>query len=137
MGQRVLHRPKILTLLHLWWTRRPALQYDWCRVWGGPWNPKLMPAYAAWPMLREILKDRSSHSFAALAGWSYIPDPADKYIHAANQGASRLRRRPTWEKPDPLTTATTPAARRVHAHDESLRDKLRIRLGIRPGNEGD
>ncbi|WP_204314903.1 hypothetical protein, partial [Bifidobacterium aerophilum] len=70
MGRRVQDRPKILTLLHLWYTARPALQYDWIACWGGPWDPRTMPARAAWPMLREILMDRSSHSFAALAGWA-------------------------------------------------------------------
>ncbi|WP_163233117.1 hypothetical protein, partial [Bifidobacterium aerophilum] len=65
---------------------------------------------------------------AALAGWAYIPDPADKYIHAVNQGASRLHRKPDWERKTPQRG--TPAPR---AHDERLRGRLRMRLGIDAG----
>ncbi|NEG90608.1 hypothetical protein [Bifidobacterium aerophilum] len=125
MGRSVPHRPKILTLLHLWYANRPALQYDWIACWGGPWDPRITPARAAWPMLREILMDRSSHSFAALAGWAYIPDPADKYIHAVNQGASKLRRRPDWQRRDIGRDSPHPRAK-----DERLRSRLKARLGI-------
>lgn len=130
MGGRVRHRPKILTLLHLWYTRRAALQYDWHAAWGRFWNPKTLPAYAAWPMLQEILMDHSSHSFAALAGWSHIPDTADRIIHALDAGPSRLRRKPTWERPGPFDT--TPSAHATRRRDDRLRDRLRERLGIHP-----
>ena len=80
MGQGGPYRPKSLILISLWIDHRAALQYDWHQAWGGPLDLKTLSLHEAWPMCREILKDRSSHSFAALAGWSFIPDPADKYI---------------------------------------------------------
>ncbi|TPF78349.1 hypothetical protein BW12_07085 [Bifidobacterium sp. UTCIF-3] len=86
-------------------------------------------------MFREILMDRSSRSFAALAGWSFIPDPADKYIHAASQ-TTRMRRRPAWEKPDPLTMPSAPGAHTAAVHDEALRDRLNARLGITSDQRG-
>ena len=132
MGVRVRHGPKILTLLHLWWTRRPSLQHDWRAAWGRFWDPATVPAYAAWPMLREILMDRSSHSFAALAGWAFIPDPADKWIHAVNQSQSRLRRKAPWEVADPWAPErpVRSGGAAARPHDERLRGRLRERLGI-------
>lgn len=82
-------------------------------------------------MCREILKDRSSHSFAALAGWNFIPDPADKYIHAANQGAAKHRKlTPAWERPDKLLGPEHAAARPAPKRDERLRGRLKARLGL-------
>lgn len=132
MGQHVGSGPKSLILLHLWQEHRAALQYDWMRAWGCPLDLTLMPLHAAWPMLREILRDRTSHSFAALAGWSFIPDPADKWIHAANQSQSRLRRKPPWEAADPWAPERTgrSAGAGARPHDERLRGRLKERLGI-------
>lgn len=130
MERSVQDRFKSLTLLHLWFSHRPALQYDWHARWGGPWDPSATPVYAAWPMLQQILMDHASHSWAALAGWSYVPDTADKTITAFNNGAGKLRRRPPWEKPDPLTSDGREHARAAKPADMPLRRKLRARLGL-------
>lgn len=131
MGQGGPYRPKSLILISLWIDHRAALQYDWHRAWGGPLDLKTLSLHEAWPMCREILKDRSSHSWAALAGWSFIPDPADKYIHAANQGTAKHRMlTPAWEKPDKLLGPEHAAARPAPKRDERLRGRLKARLGL-------
>ncbi|KAA8828319.1 hypothetical protein [Bifidobacterium tissieri] len=126
MGRGQPHRPKSLTLIHLWLEHRAALQYDWMRAWGQPLDLRAMPLYAAWPMLEQILMDHTSHSWAALAGWEWIPDPADKYIHAYNQGAGKVRTRPPWQATDIRPTI----GRTGKPRNERLRRKLKNRLGI-------
>ncbi|OXN01659.1 hypothetical protein [Bifidobacterium vansinderenii] len=126
MGAGLEGRPKSLIVLHLWLEHRAALQYDWIRAWGCPLDLKAMPLYAAWPMLWQILMDHSSHSYAALAGYAWIPDPADKYIHAYNQGMSKIRIRPPWQ----TTVTQTDPAKPKRPHDERLRRRLKDRLGI-------
>lgn len=124
------HRPKSLTLIILWDDHRAALQYDWLHAWHTPLDLTQTPLFEAWPMLKEILKNRSSHCWAALAGWSYIPDPADKLIHAINQSNVKNRRlTPQWEKPDPLTTPK-PRAKPTPKRNPKLRGRLMERLGI-------
>ncbi|RSX53030.1 hypothetical protein [Bifidobacterium samirii] len=134
MVPAVGRRPKILILLHLWAEHRPALQYDWHRAWGGPLDPGRTPAYTAWPMLKEILKDHSSHAWAALARYSYVPDTAELLVHAANQGQSGSRTTPAWLRPGPFDRPGSGPAR---PHDKALQDKLRRRLGIDTGPKED
>lgn len=52
-------------------------------------------------MTRVILADRSSHSFAALAGWTYAPTGAERALWDLNAG--RAKYRPWTDKArDPL-----------------------------------
>lgn len=46
-----------------------------------------------WQMVREILKNHRSHSYAALAGYSYIPTDADIILWAL---ADNKDKRPPW-----------------------------------------
>lgn len=131
MGELGRHQPKSLILIALWQDHRAALQYDWIRAWRQPLDLTRTSVHEAWPMLREILKDHSSHSYAALAGWSYVPDQTELLIHALNQGQAKHRRiTPEWEKPD---TILGPDSTRPHTkpkRDERLRSRLKQRLGI-------
>lgn len=124
------HRPKSLILILLWQEHRAALQYDWIHAWNKPLDLKTFPLYAAWPMCREILRHHDTNTYAALAGWSHIPDPADKYMHALNQSASKHHKaKAPWERADPLAGPNaTPD--RTPKRDERLRSKLKTRLGI-------
>lgn len=127
MGAGRQDRPKSLILITLWQDHRAALQYDWMQVWHQPLDPKTTPLNIAWPMCREILKDRRSHSFAALAGWAYVPDDTDKLVQSINQGQSKLNLTPDWAKPDTLLSEPTPPK---HQHDHRRRALLNRRLGL-------
>ena len=103
MGAGRQDRPKSLILITLWQDHRAALQYDWMQVWHQPLDPKTTPLNIAWPMCREILKNRRSHSFAALAGWAYVPDDTDKLVQSINRLGE------TGHAPLGADTAQTPA----------------------------
>ena len=62
------------------WTRGAEPNLDWG---------------TAWELTREILRDRESHSFAALAGWAYIPSGAER---AAWDLMSRGKYRPWTDR---------------------------------------
>ncbi|KFI92433.1 hypothetical protein BISA_0833 [Bifidobacterium saguini DSM 23967] len=47
----------------------------------------------AWRLTREILKDHRSHSYAALAGWSYIPSDGEIALWDRMELEGRLKRR--------------------------------------------
>ena len=120
-------RPKSLTLLDLWLNHHWALQHDWERAWHERLDLKRTPLYVAWPMLREILKERAtSHSYAALASMGWMPADADRTLWALSQSGSKTRTTPPWMRPDPLTAK--PVAR-TH-HDRRLRGMLADRLGL-------
>lgn len=126
-GSHAGPRPKSLTLLDLWLNHHWALQHDWMRAWHERLDLKRTPLYVAWPMLREILKDRStSHSFAALAGMGWMPSDSDRTLWALAQSGSKTHTTPPWMRPDPLTERATP---RPH-HDARLRGMLAERLGL-------
>lgn len=127
MGAGRQDRPKSLILITLWQDHRAALQYDWMQIWHQPLDPKTTPLNIAWPMCREILKNRRSHSFAALAGWAYVPDDTDKLVQSINQGQSKLNLTPDWAKPDTLLSEPTPPK---HRHDHRRRALLNRRLGL-------
>ena len=118
MGAGRQDRPKSLILITLWQDHRAALQYDWMQIWHQPLDPKTTPLHIAWPMCREILKDRRSHSFAALAG---------KLVQSINQGQSKRSLPPDWAKPDTLLSEPTPPK---HQHDHRRRALLNRRLGL-------
>lgn len=85
-------------------------------------------------LVDEILRDPYSHSNAALAGWSFVPDPADvlfrnwvdvtAQMHKKKNAAPvkpverpwEQGRRPVWRAPDPLR--------------DERRARLRSRLGL-------
>lgn len=123
MGRVGGHRPKSLTLIWLWNEHRAALQYDWMRAWHGILDLTRMPLYAAWPMLREILKDHTTHSFALLADWSWIPTDADMILYALSQTGKKQTTPPPWAD----TTADKPHAK---PRDQRLHTRLLERLGI-------
>lgn len=47
----------------------------------------------AWGLTREILRDRTSNSFAALAGWYYIPTGAEIALWDQMELEGRLKRK--------------------------------------------
>ena len=96
-------------------------------AWHERLDLKRTPLYVAWPMLREILKERAtSHSYAALASMGWMPADADRTLWALSQSGSTTRTTPPWMRPDPLTAKPTT---RPH-HDTRLRGMLADRLGL-------
>lgn len=127
MGAGRQDRPKSLILITLWQDHRAALQYDWMQVWHQPLDLKTTPLNIAWPMCREILKNRRSHSFAALAGWAYVPDDTDKLVQSINhvpvETQPHARLGETGHAPLGADTAK-------HRHDHRRRALLNRRLGL-------
>ena len=48
---------------------------------------------SAWALTREILRDHTSNSFAALAGWSYTPTGAEIALWDQMELEGRLKRK--------------------------------------------
>jgi hypothetical protein len=93
MGGPVRHRPKSALLASLWAEHRAAILYDLKSRLNIEWHPldwttwakdqqarSNIGYWAMWQYAAEILRDKSSHSYAALAGWSYVPSPTERAI---------------------------------------------------------
>ena len=85
-----------------------------------------MPLYAAWPMFEEILKHHSSHCYATLADWAWIPDAADRILYAFTSTPTAAKRMPDWQRADDGANHAT----RSKPHDQQARRALNKRLGI-------
>lgn len=130
MGRTIRTRPKSLILLVLWYNHRAALQYDWIHAWGSPLHLRQLPWNTTWIMCREILKDHTSHSYTALAGYTNVPRTADQIIYAINASSKNYVGTPPWTKDDPFAP-TKPAARYTHKPvDQAKRNKLNAWLGL-------
>lgn len=87
----------------------------------------------AWRMTREILKDHTSHSWAAFNGWTYTPTAAEQALWDRLELEGRLKRknwRP-WTDPrnDPFGTRRT-ETRAEHAARLERRHRLNQRFHI-------
>ena len=81
----------------------------------------------AWELTREILRDHTSNSYAALAGWSYTPTGAEIALWDGLEMEKRVRRRgwrPWKDVPDPLRAKPMEDPRR---RAERLRRRQRLR----------
>ena len=89
MGRRIRTGPKSACLAQLWNRHRAELAYDWIRAYGRIYRPVRFDEWLegqrprtdwglAWELTREILKDRTSHSWAALNGMTYAPGDAEQ-----------------------------------------------------------
>lgn len=86
----------------------------------------------AWRLTREILKHHTSHSWAALAGWSYIPTGMETAIWDQYELEGRLKRhgwRPWAASRDPFapTRVEPDDARRARLE---RRERLKRRYHI-------
>lgn len=85
-----------------------------------------MPAGYAAKVVTEILKNRSSHSYAALAGWHYIPTGAEHAMWDMLAAEGRLKH-PQWR---PWTSRATDiltdqqAQEEKHQQDRKLLKKV-------------
>ena len=125
MGRLQGHRPKSLTLLWLWQNHRATLQYDWLNAWHSLYDPQQLPLYAAWPMLQEILKDHTSHTFALLSQWEWIPLNSDVILHALAQANTKKQLKTPW-----ATTGGNQPEPKPKPRDEQAHRQLLERLGI-------
>lgn len=79
-----------------------------------------------WHMTREILKNHHSHSFAAIAGYSWIPTDADVISWALS--AHTQTDMPPWCSTDPIGNH---AMRPTQAQQRADRAKLQAMFNIK------
>ena len=115
---------------------RPALEYDF-RARFGFGVSVVDREELCWQELDALvdglLLDRTSHTFASVAGWSYVPSPVEVAFYdeldvklAMNRGKNQPRPPRTkhpWESPREVERVVTPER-------EQRRAKLRESLGL-------
>lgn len=86
----------------------------------------------AWELTHEILRDHTSHSYAALAGWSWIPTGTEIAMWDRMELEGRVKHkgwRPWAAIPDPLAAAKQETGEERAARLER-RDRLNRRFHI-------
>lgn len=87
----------------------------------------------AWGLTREILRDRTSNSFAALAGWSYIPTGAEIALWDQMELEGRLKRkgyRPWADSRSDFLESPNPETGEQRRERLKRRDRLKDRYHI-------
>lgn len=129
-------RPKIaLTATALYHHHRDALEYDF-RARFGFGVERIDRQELTWrqmsALVAGLMSDHSSHTFASVMGWSYVPTPAEVQFYneldvkiamnrGKNQPAPSRTKRP-WEQ-------AQVSVRRDPEHGARL-ERLKARLGI-------
>lgn len=114
---------------------RQALDYDmFCRFgWGVERIPQLGVNRAA-GLVDEIMRDPYSHSNAAVAGWSFVPAPADvllrNWVDVTAQMNKKKNAAPIKPVPRPWESGVRPVWRAPDPNRDERRSKLRARLGL-------
>lgn len=141
MGEAKRIGPKSLILVSLYTEHREALEADWLAVWGEPWIPatETRPGNyglaQAWRMTRIILNRHDSNTWAALAGWWYIPSPQEQAFWdeaaAENRIAGHSQEWRPWSDStgDPFKPVRDLTA--IHAAKEKTRAVLKARFNIK------
>lgn len=82
---------------------------------------------SAWLLTVEILKDRSSHLFAAAAGWEYAPAPAEQALWDYLDAGKRLRKRGwrPWADPRSRLFNKTHGRHELSEKQQLEREKLK------------
>lgn len=124
-----------MTLLGAFYAFRDALEYD-LRTrfgWGTERIPELGMNCAA-GLVAEVMRDPYSHLNAAVAGWSFVPNPADAQFLNWVDATASMHHQPGKVKPSPVKRPWEQGARPVwRAPDpgrEERRSALRARLGL-------
>jgi hypothetical protein len=119
MGHGIGHRPKSVHLILLLQTHRGALDHDWLKNYQRTYRPIHLEQWldapltskptanidygTAWQLTRELLRDHTSSSYAALANWSYTPTGAEISLWDWFELEGRLKRRGWRPWTDPRT----------------------------------
>jgi hypothetical protein len=135
LGRRIGPRPKIVYLLILHQQHHSALTADWLTRYRRVWKPCHLNAWldaptgrkpsgnldyeSAWALTREILRDHTSNSFAALAGWSYTPTGAEIALWDQMELEGRLKRKGYRPWADRRTDPFRRPATETHADYEA------------------
>ncbi|MDK6350059.1 hypothetical protein [Bifidobacterium scardovii] len=109
LGRTIRTGPKSAYLIVLWQNHREALESDWLNRYHTIWRPIRLDAWLdapnghkpraslslgkAWKLTRQILRDHTSDSYAALAGWSYTPTGEELAMWDRLELEGRLKRR--------------------------------------------
>ncbi|MEE8739047.1 MAG: hypothetical protein SOI66_09110 [Bifidobacterium sp.] len=131
LGHGIRPRPKSIHLLILLQTHRGALDHDWLKNYQRTYRPIRLEQWLdaprnrkpaarttygdAWQLTREILRDHTSASYAALADWSYTPTGAEISLWDQFELEGRLKRR-GWR---PWTDRRTDQFRRTKQETDS------------------
>lgn len=135
LGRRIGPRPKIVYLLILHQQHHSALTADWLTRYRRVWKPCHLDVWldaptgrkpsgnldyeSAWALTREILRDHTSNSFAALAGWSYTPTGAEIALWDQMELEGRLKRKGYRPWADRRTDMFRRPATETHADYEA------------------
>lgn len=133
-----------MVLCALWRNHREALDADWLRTYSTMYRPVSFERWLdapkgakpranvgfgrAWALTREILKDHTSHSYAALAGFAYIPTGEETAMWDRYELEGRLKRkgwRPwTDRRADPFRSARMES---TGEHEQRMERRSRLR----------
>lgn len=124
-------------MLYLIHEHQVALYTDWHATYGirlhtysmQDWRDgehSCMSNLLMWQMTREILKNHQSHSFAAIAGYSWIPTDADLIAWALSD--HKQTDAPPWCASDPIGNH---AMRPTQAQQQVDRAKLQAMFNIK------
>lgn len=108
LGRIIRPRPKSVYLSALHANHREALDADWLATYHTTWKPVTLAEWLnapadrkpkanygigqAWRLTRQILRNHTSHCFAALAGWTYTPTGAEIAMWDMFELEGRLQR---------------------------------------------
>lgn len=143
MGGRQRYRPKSIYLLILQQDHRAALTADWLARYNRTWQPITYDTWldapkshkpvsniaygTAWALTRELLRDRTSNSYAALVGYAYIPTGAETALWDQYELEGRLKQkgfRPWLSKHnDPFSEPKTESR---ETHERRVEQRRRI-----------
>lgn len=110
MGRTVGSRPKSVSLVALWLTKREAVVADWVSVYGIVWQPCTLGEWltgtrkrgnlgigAAWRACKTIMLDRQhSRMWCALTDSHYLPSGAEEVYWSEAAATNRIRKGKTW-----------------------------------------
>lgn len=92
---------------------------DWARNNTARGN---IPYWRLWPLVRELLREHDSHSYAALAGWSYVPSEVERAVWTLIPKKDGYERYEPWT--DPKNDIMRPDPQSI-AHDEAWEERRR------------
>lgn len=104
---------------------RPLTLTEWLRSDGKP-TRRAIGWGRAWALTREILKNHYSHSYASLAGWSYIPAPEEVAMWDQAEADKRLKRRGWRPWLDPRSSQFG-SGKPQRPRSEVLKDRERLK----------
>lgn len=129
-----VRQPKSLTLLGLFYGHRDALEYDlWARFGWGTERISELGVNRVAGLVAEIMRDPYSHSCASVAGWAFVPSPADVLFLNWVDVTAQMHHSKGKVRPKPVARPWEQGGRPVWRAPDPGRDERRARLRARLG----